>query len=156
MNVRPSLDEVLAYDGPATHAAVSVQLLADAGCATAATGNNGGTVLMQAAYSEPAALRPAKSTPLQHNATDVAVDFEGGAGTWNEHPTNITRTEPEDGDTLPAELTQTTTRAEHASRGARRHAESLTETVTLLRDAQLGARGLRNRSHRTVTHCRQS
>ena len=27
----------------------------------------------------PAALRPAKSTPLQHNATDVAVDFEGGA-----------------------------------------------------------------------------
>ena len=45
--------------------------------------------------------------------------------------------EPEDGDTLPAELTQTTTRAEHASRGARRHAESLTETATLLRDAQL-------------------
>ncbi len=30
MNVRPSLDEILAYDGPATHAAVSVQLLADA------------------------------------------------------------------------------------------------------------------------------
>ena len=27
----------------------------------------------------PAALRPAKSTPLQQNATDVAVDFEGGA-----------------------------------------------------------------------------
>ena len=27
----------------------------------------------------PAALRPAKSAPLQHNATDVAVDFEGGA-----------------------------------------------------------------------------
>ena len=51
--------------------------------------------------------------------------------------TRAAEPEPEDGDTLPAELTQTTTRAEHASRGARRHAESLTETVTLLRDAQL-------------------
>ena len=49
--------------------------------------------------------------------------------------------EPEDDDTLPAELTQSTTRAEHASRGARRHAESLTETVTLLRDAQLRVGG---------------
>ena len=58
----------------------------------------------------------------------------------NSRESRSTRTaepEPEDGDTLPAELTQTTTRAEHASRGARRHAESLTETVTLLRDAQL-------------------
>ena len=51
--------------------------------------------------------------------------------------TRAAEPEPEDGDALPAELTQTTTRAEHASRGARRHAESLTETVTLLRDAQL-------------------
>ena len=51
--------------------------------------------------------------------------------------TRAAEPEPEDGDTLPAELTQTTTRAEHASRGARRHAESLSETVTLLRDAQL-------------------
>ena len=58
----------------------------------------------------------------------------------NSRESRSTRTaepEPEDGDTLPAELTQTTTRAEHASRGARRHAESLSETVTLLRDAQL-------------------
>ena len=56
--------------------------------------------------------------------------------------TRAAEPEPKDGNTLPAELTQTTTRAEHASRGARRHAESLTETVKLLRDAQLlpGAR----------------
>ena len=49
--------------------------------------------------------------------------------------TRAAEPEPEDGDTLPAELTQTTTRAEHASRGARRHAESLTETVKLLAQA---------------------
>ena len=45
--------------------------------------------------------------------------------------------EQQDGDTLLAELTQSTTRAEQASQGARRHAESLTDTVTMLRDAQL-------------------
>ena len=49
--------------------------------------------------------------------------------------TRAAEPEPKDGNTLPAELTQTTTRAEHASRGARRHAESLTETVKLLAQA---------------------
>ena len=51
--------------------------------------------------------------------------------------TGAAEPEPQAGDTLPAELTQSTTRAEQASQGARRHAESLTDTVKLLRAAQL-------------------
>ena len=51
--------------------------------------------------------------------------------------TGAAEPEPQDGGTLPAELTKSTTQAEHASQGAQRHADSLIDSMKMLLEAQL-------------------
>ena len=77
-----------------------------------------------ASRGEAARARTERAKELRRNSRDS-------------RSTRAPEPEPQDGDTLPAELTQSTMRAEQASQGARRHAASLTDTVAMLRDAQL-------------------
>ena len=51
--------------------------------------------------------------------------------------TGAAEPEPQDGGTLPAELAQSTTQAEHASQGAQRHADSLIDSMKMVVEAQL-------------------